>query len=65
VASSALADDLGDILSKNKSQLFEYDTQSNKLQNDILTKSWINPVMLQYKKNYNTQYRDKTIHHHR
>ena len=61
VASSALADDLGDILSKNKSQLFEYDTQSNKLQNDILTKSWINPIRLQYKKNYNTQYHDKTI----
>jgi len=60
-SSLLLADDLEDILSHNKSQLFKYDTKSNKLQNDILSKRWINPIRLQYKKNYNTQYKNKTI----
>jgi outer membrane protein TolC len=55
-------DNLGDILSKNKSQLFEYDTKSNELQSDMLTKSWINPISLQYSKNYTTQYTTKTYH---
>jgi len=42
--------------------LFEYDKQSNDLQNDILTKSWINPIDLRYNKNYTTQYTTKTFH---
>jgi len=56
------ADNLGSILSHNKSVLFEYDKQSNDLQNDILTKSWINPIDLRYNKNYTTQYTTKTFH---
>jgi len=56
------ADNLGNILSHDKSMLFEYDKQSNDLQNDILTKSWINPINLRYSKNYTTQYTAKTFH---
>jgi len=56
------ADNLGNILSHDKSMLFEYDKQSNDLQNDILTKSWINPIDLRYNKNYTTQYTTKTFH---
>jgi outer membrane protein TolC len=56
------ADELSGILSKNKALLFDYQLQSNELQSDMLSKSWINPVMLQYRKNYSTQYGDKTIH---
>jgi outer membrane protein TolC len=55
-----MADNLGDILSHNKSQLFEYDKKSNEIQNKILTKSWVNPIRLQYRKNYSTQYTTKT-----
>jgi outer membrane protein TolC len=42
--------------------LFEYDRQSNDLQNDILTKSWINPIEISYNKSYTTQYTTKTFH---
>lgn len=55
------ADELGDILSKNKTLLFDYQFQSNELESDKLSKSWINPVHLQYSKNYSTQFGDNTI----
>ena len=59
--SSMYADDLGSILSSNKSLLFDYDFESNDLESDKLSKSWINPIQLQYRKNYNTQFSNKTI----
>lgn len=55
------ADELGDILSKNKTALFDYQFQSNDLESDILSKSWINPIALQYSKTYSEQYSDKTV----
>jgi len=55
------ADELGDILSDNKALLFDYQFQSNELESDKLSKSWVNPVRLQYRKNYSTQFRDRTI----
>ena len=62
VISSVLqADELGNILSKNKELLFDYDRKSNDLESDMLSKSWINPLTLRYRKNYSTQFRDKTI----
>lgn len=61
LASSALyADELGDILSDNKELLFDYQFQSNELESDILSKSWMNPVILQYSRDYSTQIQDVT-----
>ncbi len=61
LASSLLhADDLGDILSDNKSLLFDYQFESNELESDKLSRSWVNPVKLQYRKNYSTQFKDQT-----
>jgi outer membrane protein TolC len=60
-SSFALADELGDILSDNKNILFDYQFQSNTAQNDMLEKSWINPILLQYRKNYSKQFTDKTV----
>lgn len=56
------ADELGDILSDNKSLLFDYQFESNDLESDKLSKGWINPIQLRYSKNYTTQFGDKTIH---
>jgi len=61
VASLLHADELGDILSDNKSLLFNYQFESNDLESDKLSKSWVNPVRLQYSKNYTTQFGDRTI----
>jgi hypothetical protein len=56
LASSILhADELGNILSDNKELLFDYDFQSNELESDMLSKSWINPVRLEYSKRYSTE----------
>ena len=55
------ADELGSILSENKELLFDYQFQSNELQSDILSKSWINPVTVRYGKDYTTRFRTGTI----
>jgi outer membrane protein TolC len=51
---------LGNILSDNKALLFDYQFEKNELESDKLSKSWINPVTLQYRKNYSTQFKDRT-----
>jgi len=56
-----VAEGLGDILSKNKSLMFEYDLKKNELESDKLSKSWINPIMLRYNRNYSTQFPGETI----
>jgi len=62
VACSTLyGDELGDILSDNKALLFEYQFQSNELESDQLSRSWVNPVILKYRKNYSTQFIDRTV----
>ena len=58
--SSVYADELGNILSDNKELLFDYELQSNELESDMLSKSWVNPVKLRYSRNYSTQLRDGT-----
>ena len=60
VSSLLYADGLEDILSDNKSLIFDYEFQINELESDKLSKSWVNPVTLQYRKNYSTQFKDKT-----
>ena len=59
-ASLLHADELGDILSDNKALLFDYQFEKNELESDKLSKSWINPVIVQYRKNYSTQFKDRT-----
>ncbi|MBT8348797.1 MAG: TolC family protein [Sulfurovum sp.] len=60
VSSVIHADELGDILSENKELIFDYQFQSNELESDMLSKSWVNPVRVQYNKNYTTQFVDTT-----
>ena len=55
------ADELGDILSDNKELLFDYKFQTNELESDMLSKSWVNPVTLQYRKTFTQQYTDNTV----
>ena len=59
--SSLGADELGSILSKNKELLFDYQFESNELQSDMLSKSWINPVTVRYGKDYTTRFKTGTI----
>lgn len=61
LTASIYGDDLGDILSTNKELLFDYDFQSNELESDKLSKSWINPITLRYGKDYSTQFGNQTI----
>ncbi|MGC9351297.1 MAG: TolC family protein [Sulfurovum sp.] len=56
VSMLSYADELGDILSTNKSMIFDYQMKSNELESDKLYKSWINPINVRYSKNYSTQY---------
>ena len=60
VSSVIHADELGDILSDNKELLFDYQFQSNELESDILSKSWLNPVRVQYSRDYSTQIENAT-----
>ena len=53
--------ELEDFLSADKSQLLEYQKEKNHAQSKQLENSWINPIVLQYSKNYSTQFED-TIH---
>ena len=55
------ADERGSILAENKELLFDYQFQSNELQSDILSKSWINPVTVRYGKDYTTRFRTGTL----
>ncbi len=55
------ADELGDILSDNKELIFDYQLESNELESDILSKSWLNPIRVQYSKNFTTQFTDTTV----
>jgi len=59
--SAIYADALGDILSSNKNLLFDYEFQNNTAQSDMLENAWINPIMVQYRRNYSKQFADKTV----
>ena len=55
--SAVLADsELSDVLSADKSELLKYQNEQNDVQSHQLENSWINPVVLQYSKNYSTQF---------
>lgn len=56
------ADELGSILSENKELLFDYQFQSNELETDKLSRSWVEPIRLQYRRDYSTQFGSNTIH---
>ena len=49
-------DELKNLLSSDQNQLLEYQKEQNKVQSDKLEKAWINPVLLEYSKNYTTQF---------
>ena len=51
-----LAGELSDVLSADKSKLLEYKRKQNSEQSNQLEKSWINPIRIQYSKNYSSQY---------
>ena len=55
------ADNLAEILSPEKRDIFNYREKYNELQSDKLKKSWVNPIRLQYRKNYTTQFSTGTI----
>ncbi len=50
--------ELSDILSEDRQTLLKYQNEQNSVQSHQLEKSWINPVVLQYSKNYSTQFGD-------
>jgi len=47
--------DLNNYLSTIRSQYFEYENRLNTLESDMLRKSWINPIMLNYSYNVDNQ----------
>jgi len=57
VSLSLHGDELGNILSKNKDLLFDYDLKKNELKSDMLSKSWIKPVTLRYSQDYTTRFK--------
>ncbi len=61
MVSTVVADELVDLLSPEKRDIFKYQESYNDLQSDKLKKSWVNPVRLQYRKNYTTQFRENTV----
>ena len=58
--------DLDNFLSYEKNLLFDYQIEINELRSDLLRKSWISPVMINYQENRSTQpvvgeYKDKVF----
>ena len=49
------SDELAEILSPEKRDIFKYQEQRNELEADKLKRSWVNPLQLQYKKSFSTQ----------
>ena len=50
--------ELSNILSADKNELINQQVEQSNVQTQQLEKSWINPVILQYSKNYTTQFGD-------
>ncbi len=48
--------ELSDVLSADKSEILNHQRKQNSLQSHQLENSWINPVVVQYSKNYTTQF---------
>ena len=58
---SIYGDELAQILSPQKRDIFKYQEQTNELESNKLSKSWVNPIRLQYHKSYSTQFSGDTI----
>ena len=54
-------DNLKNILSDTKNKIFDYEFRENSAKSDTLENAWINPIDLQYSKNYSRQFKDKTF----
>ena len=54
------SDELSDILSYNQNSLIDTKKEEIELETSKLKNSWINPIRIEYSKNYSTQF-DKTI----
>jgi len=50
--------ELSNILSNDKNKLLEYQQEQSSVQSKQLENSWINPIVMQYSKNYTTQFGD-------
>lgn len=50
--------ELSNVLSADRNQLIEQQSQQNGVQSKQLENAWINPIVLQYSKNYSTQFGD-------
>ena len=50
--------ELVDVLSSDKEELLKYQKEKNQVQSHKLENSWINPITLQYSKNFSTQFGD-------
>lgn len=55
------ADALGDILSSDKTLMFDYQIEDNELKSDALRNSWVKPLRVGYQKDFSTQFGNKTI----
>ena len=54
------ADELANILSDNKNKIFDYQFENNELESDMLSRSWMNPVKVQYRNSLAEQFMDDT-----
>jgi len=61
IGTLAHSDELAQLLSKEKQDIFRYQESYNTLKSDMLQRSWIQPIRLQYRKNYTTQFVGDTI----
>jgi outer membrane protein TolC len=61
LCSTLWADNLAEVLSPQKRDIFEYQLERNELESNQLKKSWISPLTLSWQKNYTTQFGDDAI----
>lgn len=61
MGSISYGDTLKNILSDTKNKIFDYELRENSAKSDKLENAWINPIDLQYSKNYSRQFKDKTF----
>jgi outer membrane protein TolC len=61
IITSVYSDELAQILSPQKRDIFKYQEQTNELESSKLSKSWVNPIRLQYHKSYSRQFSGQTI----
>ena len=60
MGNTSYGDNLKNILSNTKNKIFDYEFRENSAKSDKLKNSWINPIDLQYTKNYSRQLKNET-----